>query len=147
MSGSSDPLVQWLKIQEQTKEEAENQVRTALAQLTAAEDQLQTLLDLRERNSTSMGTQLNGFQINSLQQFNQQMDRVIELQAQQVTIEANQKQRKDQQLKEAWFETRKTEMLLARNTRRRELIQGRKEQKKLDEMAGIILRRRRTSES
>ncbi len=143
---SPGPLSQWLMIQEQNKEEVENQVRAASAQLTASEGQLQALHDFRSRNNFDTGSSINGLQLNNTQQFNQHLDQVIQLQTQQVAVHESEKKLKDQQLKDAWFEVRKTEMLVDRNARRAELIQGRRDQKQIDEMAGVMLRRQRMSE-
>ncbi|CAM3719620.1 flagellar export protein FliJ [Parendozoicomonas haliclonae] len=136
------PLNQWLGLQQRQKEEVENQVRAGAANLSSARNQLETLHNFRARHTMNPGNRMNGLQLNNTQHFHQQMDQVIQLQDQQVAIQESQQRRRDEQLKEAWMEVRKTEILLEKQMRKEQLIQNRKEQKMLDETAAIMLRRR-----
>ena len=136
------PLGQWLNIQERRKEDAEKQVREGAEKLAAAQQQLSSLNSFRSTHSLHPGAVSNGLLLNNTQQFHEQMDKVIQLQHQQVAIQQSQQRRKDQQLKESYLEVRKTEIILERQARKEQLAQSRREQKQLDEMASIMLRRR-----
>ncbi|WP_281647396.1 flagellar FliJ family protein [Parendozoicomonas sp. Alg238-R29] len=68
--------------------------------------------------------------LNSTQQFHEQ-----------VAIQHSQQRRKNQQLRDNNLEVRKTELLIERYQQEELLAEGRREQRRQDEMAGIMLRR------
>ncbi|MCL6270120.1 flagellar FliJ family protein [Sansalvadorimonas sp. 2012CJ34-2] len=135
----SKGLKQWLNIQEQQRKKAESQAMASARKLAEEEQRLQALNHFRNNNPLDCGTVRNGLTLNNAQMFNEQLDKVILHQNQQVAIQQSQQRRKADQLQQAQLNKRKTEVLIERYQQKEQLAASRLEQKQIDEMARIML--------